>query len=345
MPPLVNKKSTNFIKKWPYLSGLALVFLASPSSASSPTVNGGPVVPAASTAVPSTISQLAGDSSLRSAEGAEFELLTVTSAAPVGATAPSPHRFLVEGGLHGNEEQTSQFVLWLARRYSRGESPLNELTRKHVMAIDFLPRANPDGDRELSRYNRRGVNLNRNFGVLWGISRENPGVASFSEPETRAIRALFTHRHYTAAVDVHGYINWVVAPSAPEALAAKGHSVSPTQKAAYKQWRDVLTEAMGHLSGGYQLKTGALLGDGGAFEDWAFWNQGTYAFCLEMETFQRFVPVYTNPQNASSTTVGAKSTIDLYKRYELFIYQSFARAMELKDSTQAPETTLAKVLN
>src|SRR5690606_19363421 len=114
----------------------------------------------------------------------------------------SEYRFLVQGGLHGNEKLASAFVLWLAQRFAAGESLLNQLQVEGA-AFDFLPYANPDGAHAHSRYNARGVNLNRNFGVLWGLTRENPGKDSFSEPETRAIRYLFQESRYTAAVDVH----------------------------------------------------------------------------------------------------------------------------------------------
>src|SRR5690606_28581648 len=122
-----------------------------------------------------------------------------------------------------------------ARRYARGESLLNKFADQDV-AIDFLPHANPDGADEHNRYNARGVNLNRNFDILWGLTRENPGAKSFSEPETTALKQLFTKQKYAAAVDVHGYINWIVAPSSPQVLKEMGHNVSKSQAAAYALW-------------------------------------------------------------------------------------------------------------
>ncbi len=280
------------------------------------------------------ISKITNDASLRSAGGREFDVIEFGTQ----TKAPQPpFRFLVQGGLHGNEEATSTFVLWLARRYARGESPLNTLPKDEVL-FDFLPYANPDGHKEASRYNAHGVNLNRNFGVLWGITKENPGKASFSENETRAIRALFLEKKYTAAVDVHGYINWVVTPSSPESLAVRGIKTTAQQATAYRAWVNDVKEEM-RMMPGYQLKTGALLGDGGAFEDWAFWTQGTFAYCLEMETFQRFVPSYR--KNFNDLAKEDTMKIDLFKRYEMFIFRTFGKAIELKRQGQEPGSQVA----
>lgn len=281
------------------------------------------------------ISKIAHDATLKSNGGREFDVIEFGTQ----TKAPQPtFRFLVQGGLHGNEEAASTFVLWLAKRYARGESPLNELAKEEVL-FDFLPYANPDGSHDTSRYNSRGVNLNRNFAVLWGITKENPGRESFSEPETRAIRALFAAKNYTAAVDVHGYINWIVTPSSPESLAARGIKSTPQQATAYRAWVNDVREEM-KLMPGYQLKTGALLGDGGAFEDWAFWQQGTFAYCLEMETFQRYVPSYRKDFNNLASKEETMK-VDLFKRYEMFIFRTFSKAIELKRQGQEPGSQVA----
>lgn len=275
----------------------------------------------------STISRALSDASLVSAAGRHFELYRYEARSQRQGRAR--HRFLVQGGLHGNEAVTSQFVVWLSRRYARGESALNALPSEDV-AIDFLPYANPDGSAEQNRYNTRGVNLNRNFGVLWGITRENPGSASFSEPETRAIQRLFEEERYTAAVDVHGYVNWVVAPSDPETMQARAgkQAVDAKRRERYRAWREALGSEM-KLLPGYQLKTAGSLGDGGAFEDWAFWSEGTLAYCLELESFQRFVQPYRR-DFADITKPDEGPAIDLFKRYEAFIARMFARAIEIE---------------
>ena len=282
-----------------------------------------------------TIAAVTGDASLKSAEGKDFRVLQFDAKDGV-ARVDAKYHFLIQGGIHGNEEQASNFVMWLARRYAHGQSLLN-LLPKDLVAIDFLPFANPDGTAASTRVNGRGVNLNRNYGVLWGISRENPGTKSFSEPETRAIRALFIKRKYAAAVDMHGYVNWVVSPSTPEMVAQEGIIATAKQKTAYRRWMAAFQDEMPLLKG-YEFKTAGSLGDGGAFEDWAFWNQGTFAYCLEMETFQRYVKSYRRDFNDPSRENDARN-VDLFMRYEAFVARMFEQALKIREA--APDGHLA----
>jgi hypothetical protein len=277
-----------------------------------------------------TVRELAGDASLKSRAGHDFKVYRYLPHQVPENAATESYRFLVQGGLHGNEKLGSSFVLWLARRYGNGESLLNKLQTQGA-AFDFLPYANPDGTHAHSRYNASGVNLNRNFGILWGLARENPGVDSFSEPETKAIRFLFKERKYTAAVDVHGYINWIVAPSAPEQVKLNGIKVSTAKKSEYSAWIDALKNEI-KLLPNYQLQTAGGLGDGGAFEDWAFWSQGTFAYCMELISEKRFQTSYR--RSFANITVEEKNTeIDTFLRYETFVFRMFENAIKIKKST------------
>ena len=279
-----------------------------------------------------SIAQLTGDPSARSTSGRDLQVISFGPKETLNKNTP---RLLIQGGLHGNEGEASKFVLWLAERFARGESPLNLLANQNV-AFDFLPYANPDGHSDGTRSNIRGVNLNRNFGVLWGMSRENPGTEKFSEAETQAIRRLFAKRHYTAAIDVHGYVSWVVGPSAPEVIKAHGTKIDGAKVNAYQRWMSVLTTQTAALPG-YQVKNGADLGDGGAFEDWAFWSQGTYAYCLELESANRFASGSHEVLSKQSATMTGKSgRVDLFLRYELFVYRTLAKAIDLAKDPSMP---------
>jgi len=260
----------------------------------------------------------------RSVEGRRMSLILV----PVNKVEKSQGelpRVLIQGGLHGNERLTPQFVQWLAERVAKGESPINRLNTT-AFHIDFLPNANPDGLHKNQRYNAQDVNLNRNFSVLWGKTRENPGLAAFSEPETRAIRDLILQRNYALAIDVHGYINWLVAPSTPEEF---GEKVGAAQKKAYAHLIGFLQKQVASLDS-YKLKTAGGLGDGGSFEDWAFWQAGVPAFCLEMKSPYRFIAnghtvkdkflAYENIiANAIAHSLPARSDVGLLSPIQEFI--------------------------
>lgn len=289
-----------------------------------------------------TVRELAGDPKLISHNGDDFRIyryVTAQKAAVPSVHTADTYRFLVQGGLHGNEKLGSSFVLWLAQRVAAGESPLNQLQAMGA-SFDFLPYANPDGTHSHSRYNSRGVNLNRNFGILWGIAKENPGDNSFSEPETRAIRYLFKARQYTAAIDVHGYINWVVEPSEPAQVSLTGVSPHAAQIKTYTEWTASIRKEMKLLTG-YQLKTAGGLGDGGAFEDWAFWSQGTMALCLELARDERFQTNYRRTF-ADITTEEKSQDADSFLKYEMFVFRMFDHAIKIKQAAKSPSELAAQ---
>jgi hypothetical protein len=235
------------------------------------------------------------------------------------------HRLFIQGGLHGNEELTPIFVIWILERYHKGQSLLNQLAKDDV-AIDFFPFSNPDGSFARQRLNSNGVNLNRNFGVLWGEAEEPAGERPFSEPETAAIKRLFDTFKYTASVDVHGYVPWIFAPSPMEQkLSSNRFSF---EISAYQNWLAALKQLLPTLGNPYEIKKPSELKHGGSFEDWAYWQGGSFAFCLELENDT------IRPKSLFSLV--DKSRLVLpdhaeFYRYERYIFQAFNKAIRLKD--------------
>jgi len=101
--------------------------------------------------------------------------------------------------------------------------------------IWIVPLLNPDGleySIHFYRYwrkNRRnnkdgtyGVDLNRNYGYMWGFDNRGSspntfsevyrGKAPFSEPETQAIRDLFLQRNFQALISFHSYSQVILYP-------------------------------------------------------------------------------------------------------------------------------------
>lgn len=257
-------------------------------------------------------------------------------------------RFLVQGGLHGNELLGSEFVGWLAQRFAAGESSLNALNGGRI-EIDFVPYTNPDGTILFARYNGNHINLNRNFGILWGVTKENPGKSAFSEVESRAIRDLFEKRSYTGAVDVHGYINWVVAPTSPDDALSGLPKQDKKKVAQYQRWYKALSNELKRRLPGYELKTAGGLGDGGAFEDYAWWGANVPAFCLEVFSDKRFVAASVATQlmdlltpNVLSSDKGSTGRSDTFLVYEQFIRNMFEEAIKLKGDETSPAEFAAK---
>lgn len=238
-------------------------------------------------------------------------------------TAKVP-RFFLQAAIHGDEVIPSEFLAWLVLRLREGKSMLNQIP--FDFALDIIPRANPDRFGQ-TRYNANQVNLNRNFSVLWGLSREPSGKFAFSEAETRAIRAMFYTRQYAGAIDLHGYANWVVAPSQPEEVHGRPSNLIDR----YLKWLSVLQRSILTLSSPYQVKTASDLGDGGAFEDWAFWSQDTPAACIEMIDLRQSPRFLRHPGDA-------------FAEYERLIFMMFSQAVD-EDTTTAmasPPSTATK---
>lgn len=273
-----------------------------------------------------TIAMLTGNPNLTSKKGREIRVLRVEN-----KILQPQLRFLIQGGVHGNEKLPVEFVNWLANRLAAGVGPLSELAMRENTAFDLIPEVNPDGVSANTRPNSAGVNLNRNFGVLWGLSRESPGPEAFSEPETNGIRELFVLNRYIGAVDIHGYAEWVVAPSSPTAVQGQQEADSVNVKSninLYLDWMNGLKNLLSLLPGGkYQLVTPAELGDGGAFEDWAFWSKKSFAVCLELrsedvnERYSRREIGINRPENGGRHTS--------FLKYELFLSKAFAEATNL----------------
>ena len=97
---------------------------------------------------------------------------------------------VLAGALHGDEPNAAVLVDNLAQTFKDiSQTVQNDFT------FYFLPRLNPDGLENGSRYNVNGVDLNRNWdSINWRQDAEGPngviagsgGRSPFSEPETRA---------------------------------------------------------------------------------------------------------------------------------------------------------------
>lgn len=270
-----------------------------------PTVSKSEVIRAERTSIDAVLN----NPTLLSAEGRRIEMIRIR----MHDNSKNKPAVFLQGALHGNETLTTEFLHWLTTQVQEKKGSFYKLLT--LANLDIIPIGNPDRFGK-SRFNSFGVNLNRNFSAFWGISRENFGSMPLSEPETKALNALFTKEQYQIAVDVHGYVNWVVTPSLP----ANEVIDSQTQK-AHQSWQQIVVSQMDKLTplAQYRQKTGLGLGDGGAFEDWAFWNHGTFAACLEMASPGR----YRSEEG---------KTIDSFKIYESFLFNIAVRGLAARSA-------------
>ena len=124
---------------------------------------------------------------------------------PLQATrgGEGPVKVLVVGAIHGNEAAGRAVV----RRLRRARPAPG-------VQLWLVDSVNPDGIRDGTRQNARGVDLNRNFGHRWRSGGRPfdtffPGRRAFSEPESRAVRRLVRRIRPAITVWYHQHLRLV----------------------------------------------------------------------------------------------------------------------------------------
>jgi N-acetylmuramoyl-L-alanine amidase len=147
---------------------------------------------AAWSAAPSRVPTVVGTS----VEGAPIRALRVGS-------SQARRVVLVIGQIHGTETAGTA----IARRLRRASPPPGT-------ALLLVDEANPDGGEAGTRWNARGVDLNRNFPFGWRpigapFDTYHAGAGPLSEPETRALAALIRRVRPRVTVWYHQHMRLV----------------------------------------------------------------------------------------------------------------------------------------
>jgi hypothetical protein len=206
-------------------------------------------------------------------------------------------------GCHHAREWISVEVPFLLGKYLLEAYQSDPWVRSLVdkSEIWIVPIANPDGleySIQVYRYwrkNRRanadgsyGVDLNRNYGFMWGYdnlgSTSSPGSETyrgsgpFSEPETAAIRDLFFQKNFQALISFHSYSQVILYPW--------GYSRSPApQEPLLKYIAAEMSKLIQSVHGRYYVpdQAGTLLYlTNGDTVDWAYGVFGIPAYTIEL---------------------------------------------------------------
>jgi len=130
----------------------------------------------------------------RSVEGRQIRCLVLGS---------GPDTVMVLGSIHGNEAASGRLVDALANHLQAHPEALQGCRAVLVAEV------NPDGIARHSRYNARGIDLNRNFP---SINHENgplSGDAPLTEPESKAIARLIDRCAPARILSVHAPLGCV----------------------------------------------------------------------------------------------------------------------------------------
>ena len=205
------------------------------------------------------------------------------------AADPDPRPAVYYSALtHAREAEGMQALFWfvddLLARYDTDAFAKYLLDQR---LISVCPVVNPDGyayNETMNpagggqwRKNRRpnaggsyGVDLNRNFGYMWGYdnlgssgtpSRDDyRGTAAFSEPETQAQRDLVAALKPVTGISFHTYSD--------DFLHPWGYAnIAPTDSAAWYEWNDEATLGSTYIAG---LGPRVLYVTNGDFNDWSY---------------------------------------------------------------------------
>lgn len=164
---------------------------------------------------------------------------------------------LIFAGIHGDEPTSAS----LARDLAAHLRAHPEIADGHTVAV--LTDANPDGLARHSRYNSRGVDLNRNFPAKnWRRTGGKHGAKPVSEPETAAIIRAIDAIRPNRIVSIHS--------------AGPGHHCNNYDGPARG-----LAATMGRYNG-YPVKASMGYPTPGSFGSWAGIDRNLPTITLEL---------------------------------------------------------------
>ena len=103
---------------------------------------------------------------------------------------------------HGNEYMGAELSLLLAQYLTQNYGTNTTVTTLvDTREVWIIPMVNPDGREISSRENANGVDLNRDYGYMWGGWGGSP--SPFSQPETQAVRANALANTFVLSLSFH----------------------------------------------------------------------------------------------------------------------------------------------
>ncbi len=127
--------------------------------------------------------------------------MKISDNAAVNEQEPPVH---FDGDTHGDEKcgwaACWEMIKYLVSRYTTDTLVARLVNTREIY---IAPMFNPDGFNSGSRYNSRTVDLNRNWGWMWG-NESACGADFMSENETRAFMAHFWRHPFATFISYHG---------------------------------------------------------------------------------------------------------------------------------------------
>ncbi|MDP8223099.1 MAG: M14 family metallopeptidase [Candidatus Lernaella stagnicola] len=220
---------------------------------------------------------------------------------------------------HAREILTPEMALYAAQQLVEGYGVDEEITYYvENREIFVIPTLNPDGGEydhatgnfRMWRKNRRvnegsscrGVDLNRNYGYLWGGvgSSASPcadtyrGAEAFSEPESRALRDFTrAHENVRTLLTLHTHAKLVLYPWGNQSQHIDDQIDFLTHKTMAEYMASILKYSPGQASSLYRTT--------GDTTDWSYGELGIVSFTWEMAPSQYDITGFYPPPSIMET--------------------------------------------
>lgn len=147
------------------------------------------------------------------------------------------------GGIHGDEkigiELLLRFIEYITYNYGKDPAVTDMINSRYICIIPVL---NPDGLESGSRYNSRGVDLNRNFndsGSHWTAGSRS-GSSAFSESESNSLKTFSAAKNFDVSVTYH---TGEVLVNLPFDYGREADGIFPNQNSLVKSYAKTYTRA------------------------------------------------------------------------------------------------------
>jgi len=143
-----------------------------------------------------------------SIQGRQLSALKISDNVTVDEPEPE---MAFDANIHGDEigacENAIRFARWLCQQYGNNQEITDLVDSREIW---IYPLVNPDGREALTRYNAAGIDLNRDWGYLWGGDGNSP--SPFSQPESKALRQMVLDNQFSIQMTFHSGIELFLYP-------------------------------------------------------------------------------------------------------------------------------------
>lgn len=234
----------------------------------------------------------------KTVEGRDIWVLRVTTDLATAATKPA---VIFMGGHHAREHVSVETPLLLIERflkdYESGDAQVAALLEHRD--IHVIPAVNPDGlefdvatgsykywrkNRKLNPDGVYGVDLNRNYGFMWGTGGSSASTSSdtykgptpFSEPETKAIRDYVeANKNISILLSFHTFSKLILYPW--------GHKYDPISEDRDKRVHEIMAQKMSQWNGYTPQQSSDLYIASGDTTDWSYGAHKIISFTFELD--------------------------------------------------------------